>query len=103
VQELLDLPRVDVLSTTDDHVFQPSDDVDVAVVAHDGEIARVHPARRVDGRRGRVRIAPVPEHDGIASRAELTRLPARHDDTGVVVDDLALDVGMNTSDGGEPV
>ncbi|MGH3357693.1 MAG: AMP-binding enzyme [Nocardioidaceae bacterium] len=36
VQELLDLPRVEVLAAADDHVLDPSDDVHVPVVARGG-------------------------------------------------------------------
>jgi hypothetical protein len=43
-QELLDLARVDVLATTDDHVLDPADDPHVARVIHRREIAGVHPA-----------------------------------------------------------
>src|SRR4051794_12067515 len=36
VEELLDLPRVDVLAAADDHVLRAADDLDVAVGVHGG-------------------------------------------------------------------
>ena len=48
VEELLDLPRVDVLAAADDHVLDAADDLDVAVLAHHREVTGVHPAPRVD-------------------------------------------------------
>ena len=57
VEEFLDLPRVHVLAAADDHVLDPADDIQVAVGVHDGEIAGVHPARRVDGLGGLLRLS----------------------------------------------
>src|SRR5690606_13686946 len=42
--DLLDLDAVDVLSPADDHVLDPVDDVDVAVIVHVAAVAGVHPA-----------------------------------------------------------
>src|SRR5207302_5265598 len=82
VQELFDLARVDVFAAPNDHVLQPAHDVDVAVLAHHGKIAGVHPARAVDcgGRRGRV--VPVSQHHGVPPRAQLAGPAARHDRAG---------------------
>jgi acyl-CoA synthetase (AMP-forming)/AMP-acid ligase II len=40
VQELLDLPRIDVLSAADHHVLDPADDPHVALIVHRRQIAR---------------------------------------------------------------
>jgi hypothetical protein len=98
VEELLDLARVDVLAAADDHVLDAPDDVHVALVVHRREVARVHPARRVDRLRGRSRIVPVAEHHAVAARAELARRAARHDRAGLRVDDLHLDVRVHAAD-----
>src|SRR3990172_10455257 len=48
-QEFLDLARIDVLATADDHVLAAPDDVAVALVVDHAEIAGVHPAVPADG------------------------------------------------------
>jgi hypothetical protein len=98
VEEFFDLARVDVLAAADDQVLDPPDDVHVAVVAHDGEIAGVHPARRIDGGVGRRNVLPVPEHDRIAARTELARCAARRDRAGFRIDDLAFEMRVNAPD-----
>src|SRR6478735_1635544 len=94
VEELLDLAWVDVLPTADDHVLDPADDVAVAVLAHLGEVAGVHPAVGVDGLGGLLGVVPVAEHHRVAAGAELPGLPALDGLAGGGVDDLDLDVGV---------
>jgi hypothetical protein len=48
VEKFLNLSRRNVLATTDDHIFDASDDVAVTLVVDRGQVARVHPARRVN-------------------------------------------------------
>jgi hypothetical protein len=43
-QKFLDLARINVLATSDHHVFDPSDDIAVVGFVDDGEIAGVHPS-----------------------------------------------------------
>src|SRR6266571_1222425 len=69
VEELLDLARVDVLAAPDHHVLDPPGDVQVARVVHDGEVAGVHPARRVDGVPGLLLVVPVAEHHRVTPGA----------------------------------
>src|SRR6202011_4479214 len=95
VEKLLDLARVDVLPTADDHVLDPAHDLEVAVLVHGREVASVHPASGVDGLTGRRVVVPVAKHHQVAAAAELTRLPARDDPARDRIDDLDLDVGMN--------
>ena len=76
VEELLDLARVDVLAAADHHVLDPADDVAVAVLAHLGEVAGVHPAVGVDRLGGLLRLVPVAEHHRVAAGAELPGSPA---------------------------
>ena len=100
VEELLNLARINIFATSDNHVLDPPDDVEIAVVVHHRQIARVHPAGRVDGfMRGRV-VVPVTEHDRVAARAEFARSPSGHQPAGVGVDDLDLDVWVRRSNGG---
>ena len=98
VEELLDLARVDVLPAADDHVLDPADDVAVAVLAHLGEVAGVHPAVGVDGLGGLLGVVPVAEHHRVAAGAELAGLPALDGLAGDRVDDLDLDVGVDPPD-----
>ena len=77
VQELLDLPWVDVLATPDHHVLDPPGDGQVTLGVHDREVPGVHPVRRVDGLGGLVRLVPVADHHRVAARAQLARGTAR--------------------------
>ena len=97
-QELLDLPRVHVLAAADDHVLDPPDDVDVAVVVHHGEVAGVHPPVGVDGV-GRARlVVPVARHHRVAARAELAGLATRQRVAGRRIGDADLDVRVGPPD-----
>src|SRR5205823_7326598 len=103
VEELLDLPGIDVLSTADDHVLDAADDVDVAVGVHRGQVAGVHPAAAVDGLSGALGVVPVAHHHRVAPGAQLARRAGGHDPAGLGVDDLHLDVGVDPPDGRDPV
>src|SRR5262245_40776466 len=48
VQKLLDLAWVYIFPTTNDHILDTADDVDVALVIHHRQIAAVHPMRYID-------------------------------------------------------
>ena len=61
----------------------------------------MHPARGVDRLGGALRVLPVAEHHGVAARAQLARLAARHGAAGVRVDDLDLDVRVHAADGAD--
>src|SRR4029077_21217952 len=103
VEELFDLPRIDVLSTANDHVLDASHDVDVAVGVHGGQVAGVHPSGVVDGLGGAVGIVPVAGHHRVAPGAQLTRRVPLDGAAGVGVDDLHLDVGGDPPHGRHPV
>ena len=68
----LDLGRVDVLSAGDEHVLHPVDDVEVALVVDDRDVAGAQPAVG-ERRRGRLRRAP----SSPASRSGPGRAPRR--------------------------
>src|SRR5436190_18185395 len=66
VEDALDLRSCDVLATGNDHVLEPIDDVQVAVVVAPADVAGVEPPAFERGGR-RVRVAPVSlEHLGAA-------------------------------------
>ncbi len=101
VEELLDLARVDVLPPAPDHhVLDPADDVAVAVLAHRGQVAGVHPAVGVDGLGGLLRVLPVAQHDRVAPpRTQLTGFaPPRHRLPPGRVDHLDLQVRVDRAD-----
>src|SRR5690242_19763199 len=102
VEELLDLPWVDVLPAPDHHVLDPPGDGQVAVGVHDGEVPGVHPVRRVDGLGGLVRLVPVTDHHRVAAGAQLAGGTARYGPAGLRVDDLDLEVRPDTAHGGYP-
>src|SRR5262249_36940752 len=77
IKKLLDLARIHVLAAADDHVLDAPGDVHVALIVHHGEIARVHPAGRVDRFRGRLFVVPIAEHHAVTARAELAKRTAR--------------------------
>ena len=99
VEKLLDLAWVDVLASPDDHVAESPDDPEVSVDVHRCKVAGVHPAIVVDRVVGRVLVVPVPEHDAVSTRAQLTRFAAGYDPPRLGVDDLDFDMRVHPSDG----
>ncbi len=90
VQHALDFGARDVLAAGHDHVLQPVDDVEIAVVVLHADVAGVEPAALERGV-GRVGIAPVTlEHLGTAQH-DLAAF-ARGDGCAVVVPDVELEV-----------
>ncbi|KAI3480411.1 hypothetical protein L1887_57425 [Cichorium endivia] len=100
-EELLQLPRIDVLAPADDHVLVAPGNAHVAVLVHARQVAGVHPARRVDGFGGRRRVAPVAEHHAVATGAQLADLPAGNH-VALLVDDLAFQLRLGAPDTGHP-
>ena len=101
VQELLDLPRIDVLATADDHVLDTPYDVAVSLGVDRREISGMHPTCRIDGLGRTLRVVPVSEHDQIPSSEQFARLAAR-DDPSIGVDNLDLYMRMDGADGADP-
>ena len=83
-------------AAADHHVLDAADDVEIPVLVHGGEIARVHPAGPVDRFGGPFGIIPIAKHDAIAARAEFAGRARRHD-MAVAVHDLHLDMRMDAS------
>src|SRR5262249_37679213 len=76
VQDSLDLTRIDVLTATNNHIFQATYDVDIDILIHHRQVARAHPARHVNRAARCLLIVPVTAHHGGATCAELTGHPA---------------------------
>ena len=69
IEEFLDLARVEVFAAADHHVLDAADNVAIAFVVDDREIASVHPAIAVEHLAGFCRFIPIAEHDAVASGA----------------------------------
>src|SRR5690349_14445104 len=78
VQELFDLPRIDIFASADDHVFRPAGDLYVSVFAHQTDVTCVQPTFGVNGAIGRLLVGIVSFHDHVAARTDFTRLADRH-------------------------
>ena len=79
VEEFLDLARIEVLAAANHHVLDAADDVDIALIVHRGEVAGVHPARRVDRLARRLLVVPVAAHDDVPAAAQLSGRAASQD------------------------
>src|SRR5574344_500147 len=101
VEEFLDFAWIDVLSATNDHVFDAAHDVDVALRIHGGEVAGVHPAVCVNGFTRFGFVTPIAMHDGIAFGTQLTALPYRGEFARFGVNDFDLQVRLHLAHGGD--
>src|SRR6516225_4696824 len=97
VEKFLDLARIDVFAAADDHVLDAADDVAIALGVDSGEVAGMHPARRIDRLAGARFVIPIAEHHGIAARQQLARRAGRHD-APLAIDDFHLDMRLNAPD-----
>src|SRR5438874_13837351 len=101
VEKLFHLARIDVLAAPDDHVLDPPDDVDVAVLIHGGQVAGMHPARPVDSLAGGFFVVPVAAHHHVSAAAQLARGTSLDDGAGARIDDLDLDMRMDAAHRGD--
>ena len=90
-QHFFQLARVDIESAADDHVLQPVDDVEVALLVQAADVARVEPpvADRFSRRFGPLVVAL---HDVVAADDDLAAL-ADGQAIVLLVDDAHLDAG----------
>jgi len=102
VEELLDLARVNVLPATDHHVLEPANDLEVALLVHGAEIARVVPAVLVKRGMGGRGIVVITFHNAVAAGADLADLAERYDLAGLGINDLEFCVRECTPDRGDP-
>ena len=99
VQHALDLGAGDVLAARHDHVLQPIDDVQIAVLVLHPDVAGVEPAA-TKGVGGRFRIAPVPLEHLRPSQHDLAAL-AHRDRRTLVVPDVELEIETCPPDAAE--
>ena len=102
VQKLLDLPRIDIFASPDDHVLIPAGDGEVAGLVHDAKIAGTEPAVFGYSIAGGLFIIVVPLHDIIAATAHFALGTGRQSDAADGVDDLELHMGQGPADGLHP-
>src|SRR5439155_7178828 len=99
VEDVVDLPRVDLEPRDDDHFLLAVDDPEVAVLVHADDVTGEEPAVPND-RGGLLGPLPVAVHDVRAAKTELPRLALAHlFCAGLDVDDPAVDVGQRNADG----
>src|SRR5258708_28207732 len=91
-EERLDLRREEVLTATNDHVFEPTHDVEVALRVHGGKITRMQPAVSVNRLRSLLRHLVVAHHRHKATIAQFAALPDRHHRARRRIDDLDIDM-----------
>src|SRR5918992_5527012 len=102
VEKLLDLTRVDVLATANDHVLRPPGYLDVPVLVHSRQVPGVQPALLVYNLFGLVGHLVVALHDVVAAGAEVALLVGPDLFAGVHVHEPDLDVRELASHGRYP-
>ncbi len=98
-REGLDLHGVDVLPADLEHVLVAPHEAQVAVGPDDPHVARVHPARFVDGPRRLLRIAEVPAHGEVTSHQDFAGRFRRLVMSGVGIDHADLVAGRRIAGG----
>ncbi len=98
VEKLLDLARIDVLAAANNHVLDAPDNLHVALGVHFCQVARVQPARRVDGLAGALFIIPITTHHRIAPAAQLAGFAQGHH-LAMLINDLDLLIGAYPTHG----
>ncbi len=98
IEKLLDFARRDVLAAADDHVLHSADDVAIALLVDDREVAGVHPAACIDRLARALGVVPIAAHHAVASGQEFAGDAARRD-APFRVDDLHLHVRMHPAHG----
>jgi hypothetical protein len=99
VQQIFELPGVDVLPTADDHVLETAGDGEVAA-RPSPDIAGVQPTGRVQGRRRLLGTFEGAQHRLVAACADLARVAAGQGLAGRGIDDLHFDLGEWAPDSG---
>ena len=94
-QEFLDLYGVDIFATTNDHVFDTADNVDVTVFIHHGGIPSVHPTALINSSDSCLFIFPVAQHHRVTSGAEFAHFIYWAHFSSLGIDNLYLHVRVN--------
>ena len=84
VQKLLDLPRVNIFATANNHVFNTTDNTHVALFVHGGQVSGVKPPRFVNRLRRAFGVVPILTHYRISPGAYFSLLTHGHHTIGVI-------------------
>src|SRR5205807_8970653 len=98
-EELLNFSGEEVLAAANDHLLEPTHDVDIPVSIHRGQVARVQPALTINGLGGLLRHLVVADHHQETPTTDFSTLPARHHLTGSRIDNLDLRMGQGYAAG----
>lgn len=93
-KEFLDLSRVDVFATADEHVLDPASDCHVTILIHRSEVAGMHPAVLIDGFGGLLRVVPVTLRHRVTAGKHLAGFAPRYC-LPVFVDDSHFQMWMD--------
>ncbi len=91
---ILDLRREEVFAAANDHVFEPTYDIDIALGIYRRQVTRVQPALSIDGLDGLLWHMVIASHDQVALAAQLAALPTWHYFTSGRMDKLELGMGQ---------
>src|SRR5206468_5169372 len=67
IQKFLDLTRIDVFATANDHILNTAHNVDIAFRVHRCQVPGMHPTSLVNGACGCPGVIPVTQHHTIAT------------------------------------
>ena len=98
-ENLFDFPGIDILSTPNDHVLDAANNLDVAPRIHRSEVARMQPARFIDGRFGRFGVVVIAVHHPVSPGADLALDLRIHHLPACGIDDLYRSLGKRAPDG----
>ena len=98
-EELLNFTGEEILPAANDHLLEPTHDVDIPVNIHRGQIARMQPALAINGLGGLLRHLVVAGHHQETPATDFSALPARHHLTCSRIDNLDLGMGHHLADG----
>src|SRR5215510_334774 len=96
----LDLDRIYVFTTADNHFFRPAANVEMAVLSHGGQVAGVQPSFGVDGAGGALGFTIITTHNQVPTGVELAGLADRHGFSRDWAYNLDLGVWAGASNGG---
>src|SRR5690242_9986325 len=74
IEEFLNLTRIDVFATSNDHILDATNDVDIAFTVHRRQVASMHPACTVNGLGCGIWVIPVAKHHAVATSTQFSRL-----------------------------
>ena len=96
-QQILYLAWENVFAAANNHLFQASHDIDVALLIHRCQVARVQPAVGIYGLGGLIRHVIVTCHHREAPATKFSFFPTWHNLAGHRIDDLDVQVRVRNA------